>query len=293
MKTLRKALILIIALALSVLMLASCGTIPTGYTGIKIVDSVVQDETVPVGRYGALGANTRIVTVNNQRQTYVYNEHIDGEADDQTVVWAEGVAIIYQIKPEASVWIYKNVPDYENHIIPDVKIASSVKNAMANISVDKVTNRSYIEPAVKNEIQSAIDTLYAPDMVEIIDVSISSMDYEQSYNDAIAKISALRKQAESEAIENQMKIDRAKAEAEAEATKAEAQKKTAEANAEIARINAESYAETHLIESNADIERMSKICAVLTPEYIEYLKWGIRWNGILPERTNGEIYVEN
>lgn len=293
MKTLRKTLILVIALTLSALMLASCGTIPTGYTGIKIVDDVVQDETVPVGRYGALGANTRIATVNNKRQTYVYNGHIDGEADDQTVVWAEGVAIIYQIKPEASLWIYKNVPDYENHIIPDVKIVSSIKNATANIAVDKATNRSYVEPAAKNEIQSAMDTLYAPGMVEVIDVSILDMGYEQAYDDAIAKISGLRKQQESEALENQMKIDRAKAEAEAEATKAEAQKKTAEANAEIARINAESYAETHLIEANADIERMAKICAVLTPEYVEYLKWGIRWNGVLPERTNGEIYVEN
>lgn len=285
-------LILVVVLALSALMLVSCGTVPTGYTGIKIIDSVVQDDTVPVGRYGALGANTHIATVNNQRQTYIYEGHIDGEADDQTVVWAEGVAIIYQIKPEASVWIYKNVPDYEKHIIPDVKIASSVKNAMANISVDKVTNRSYIEPAVKNEIQSAIDTLYAPDMVEIIDVSISSMDYEQSYNDAIAKISALRKQQESEALENQMKIDRAKAEAEAEATKAEAEKKTAEANAEVARINAESYAETQKIKSTADVERMKSICNNLTDTYVDYIKWN-KWNGALPERTNGEIYVEN
>lgn len=271
--------------------LTSCGVIPTGYTGIKVIDGIIQDEPMPSGRYGALGPRTNVIKVNNQRQTYVYNGRIDGEAEDHTVVWAEGVAVTYQIKSDASIWIYRNVPDYKEHIVPDVKIASSVKNAMANISVDKVTNRSYIEPAVKQEIQSAIDTLYGPDMVEVIDVSISSMDFEQSYNDAIAKISALRKQAESEALENQMKIDRAKAEAEAEATKAEAQKKTAEANAEIAKIEAQSYAETQKIKANADVERMKMISTNLTDNYVRYTMYQ-KWDGKLPTHTNGTSYFK-
>lgn len=287
----KKIFAVIICIVLFMITLTSCGVVPTGYTGIKIIDGIVQDETVPVGRYGATGARTQIVKVNNQRQSYVYNEQIDGEAEDHTVVWAKGVSIIYQIKPDASVWIYKNVPDYENHIIPDTKIASSVKNAMANISVDKVTNRSYIEPAVKNEIQSAIDTLYGIDKVTVIDVAIESMDFEQAYNDAIAKISALRKQAESEAIENQMKIDRAKAEAEAEATRAEAQKKTAEANAEIAKIEAQSYAETQKIKAEADVERLKMISSNLTDNYVKYTMYQ-KWDGKLPTHTNGTSYFE-
>lgn len=282
---------IMIVMVLAIFMLTSCGVIDSGFTGVKIIDGVVQDETMPVGRYGALGANTTVVEVDNRRQTYTYNERIDGESEDKTVVWAQGVCITYSINADESVWVVKNIPDFKNHIIPDVKIASSVKNAMANISTEKVTNRSYIEPAAKQEIQSAVDTLYKPDVITIIDVSISSMDYEQSYNDAIAKISALRKQQEAEAIENQMKIDKAKAEADAETTKAEAAKKTAEANAEIALIEAQSYADTQKIKADADVNRLKQISNALTPEYLEYTKYQ-KWDGKLPTYTNGTTYFK-
>ena len=297
-----KKFALITACVLMMFILAACGTIESGYTGIKVVDGIVQEETLEAGRYGALGPRTTVVKVNNQRQNVTYSNTISGESDDQTVVFASGINITYQISKDASIWMVKNMGSgFQNTIIPEAKIASAVKNAMANIPTEDCTNRSYIEPAAKQEMQKVFDEYYYPGAVSIIDVSISQMDYEDSYNKQIAEISALKKQAEAKAIQNQMLIAAAKAEAEAESTKAEAERKTAEANAEVAKIkaeanadvaliNANSYAETKRIEAEADISKIKEIGNSLTPEYIEYMKFN-KWNGALPTHTNGETYI--
>lgn len=295
-----KKIVCVILVLCLMICFTACGVVQSGETGVKVIDGVVQDETLKAGRYGYLGARTSVVLVNNKIQTYTYNDVIYGESDDHTVVLAEGVSITYSINPESSVWVVKNIPDFEDNIFPSAKISSAIKNAMANISTENVTNRSYIEPAAKQEVQSAIDSLYMPDVVNIIDVAIQQMDYEDSYNDAIAKISALKKQQEVEAIENQMKIDVAKAEAEAETTKAEAAKKIAEANAEaalikaksdaeIAKVNADSYAEVNAIESRSDANQIKLVSDSLSDEYIEYYKYQ-KWNGSLPTHTSGETY---
>lgn len=286
-----KKYILIAMVTLMMFALAACGTIESGYTGIKMVDGIVQEETIEAGRYGILGPRASIIKVNNQRQNVTYKDTISGESDDQTVVFASGINITYQISKDASVWMIKNMgSDFQKSIIPAAKIASAVKNAMANIPTEDCTNRSYIEPAAKQEMQKVFDEYYYPGAVNIIDVSISQMDYEDSYNAQIAEISALKKQAEAKAITNKMAIDAAKAEAEAESTRAEAERKTAEANAEVALIKAKSYAETKDIESKADVEKIKEIGNALTPEYIEYMKYN-KWNGALPTHTNGETYI--
>lgn len=285
-----KNIMLIACALIFVIILTGCGTIESGYTGVKIVDGIIQDQPIPEGRYGSLGARTSIIKVNNKRQSTTYSDAISGESDDQTVVYAKGVNITYQISKDASIWMVKNMgDDFQECILPPTKIASSVKNAMANIPTENCTNRSYIEPAAKQEIQAAADEYFYPGAVIIIDVSIEQMDYENSYNEQIAKISALRKQAEADAISNQMTIDAAKAAAQAETTRAEAEKKTAEATAEvnmikarseaeIAEIEANSYAKTKKIMAEADADRIKMISAAITKEYNEYAKTE-RWNG--------------
>lgn len=288
-----KKFVLIIMTLIMVVMLAACGTIDSGYTGVKIVDGIIQDEPMPEGRYGTLGKRTDIITVNNKRQNLEYGERIWGESNDQTVVYAEGVNITYQIAKDASVWMIKNVGiNFQKNILPGSKIASAVKNALANIPTEKCTNRSYIEPAVKQEIQSVADNYYYPDAITIIDVSIKQMDYEDSYNAQIAKISALKKQSEADALNNKINLENAKAVAEEEAAKAEAAKKTAEANAEVAlirarseaevaKVKAESEANVITIQAEAQAEANKKISESLTDTFNEYEKIN-KWDGKLP-----------
>ena len=297
----KKILMIIFALVI-VFIFTGCGTINSGFTGVKVIDGIVQDDPMPEGRYGALGHRTNVIQVNNTRQNIDYDEKIFGESDDQTIVYAEGINITYQISKDASVWMVKNIgQNFQKDIIPGSKIASSVKNALANIPTEKCTNRSYVEPAVKQEIQSAVDDYYYPEAISIIDVSIKQMDYEESYNKQIAQISALKKQAEANALENKMKIENAKALAEEETTKASALKKTAEINAEVALINAESEANVSkvkaeseaqiiIINAEAQAEANKKISDSITDKLNEYEKIH-QWDGSLPNTILGESSI--
>lgn len=264
----------IVGIIFSILMMTtSCGKIESGYTGVLVIDGVVQDETLSAGRLPVLPARAIVKTVDNRRQTYEYNSVIYGESSDHTVVLAQGVLVTFTINPKESVWVVKNIPNYDSNIIPDVKVASSIKNAMANVDTDKVTNRSYIEPAAKIEMQTAVDTLYKTGVVEILDVSIKQMDYEDSYNEAIARISELKKAQEEQELQNSIMVSKAEAEAKAR------------------KIEAEGYAEAHIIEAEADVERMKMISEALTDNYIEYKKYE-KWDGALPSHTNGVTYFE-
>lgn len=288
-----KKFILLALVVVMAFVLCACGTIESGTTGVKVVDGIVQNEPIPEGRYGILGKRTSVVRVNNKRQSVTYNDTLYGESNDQTVVLAQGITITYQINKDASVWMVRNIgSDFQKNIIPAAKIASSVKNALANIPTEKCTNRSYIEPAVKEEMQIAVDEYYYPDAITIFDVSITQMDYEDDYNRQIAQISALKKQSEADAIANKIKIENAKAEADEEATRAEAAKKTAEANAEvalikaqsdaeIAKVKAQSAAEAVIIEADAQAEANKKIADSITEEFIEHEKIQ-KWNGDVP-----------
>lgn len=270
-------------------------TVPEGYTGVKYntKTGIMEPEGLPSGRYQT-GVREVIVPVCNKQQTLEYNDvKIWGESADQTAVYAMNVTITYQVKPEYSVWMYKNVKLFETlgQAIPDTIIESAVKNAMHQLKTFEVTYRDKVEPLATAEMQNALTERYqGNEAVKIIDVAIKQMDFDESYNAAIAKRSELKILQEQAALENETKVANAKAEAEAAAAKAEAEKNAAEAKAAIEVIEAKAYAEASKIRAEADAEELRMIAENLTAEYLEYEKYQ-RWNGQLPSHTNGEMYI--
>lgn len=62
-----KKIFVIVITVLMVFVLAACGTIESGTTGVKVVDGIVQDEPMSEGRYGNVGNRVKVITVNNKR----------------------------------------------------------------------------------------------------------------------------------------------------------------------------------------------------------------------------------
>lgn len=292
-----KKIILAVLAIMGLMFLTGCRvTIPEGYTGVKYntKTGIMEPEGLPSGVYYT-DPHEVIVPVCNKQQTLEYNDvKIWGESADQTAVYAINVTITYQVNPELTVWMYKNVKLFETigQAIPDTVIESAVKNAMHQLKTSEVTHRGKVEPLATAEMQNALTERYqGNEAVKIIDVAIKQMDFDESYNAAIAKRSELKIRQEQAALENETKVANAKAEAEAAAAKAEAEKSAAEAKAEIEVIEAKAYAEANKIRAEADAEELRKIAENLTPEYLEYEKYQ-RWNGQLPSHTNGETYIE-
>lgn len=254
----------IIALAGVVLIIlgATIQIIPTGYTGVRATFGQISEKPVDNGFTATIPFVQTMTKINNKQQTVILENEIWGETKNKTPVFAADTVISYKIAAAKSAWIVANIADIDN-LIDGPTVASSIKSAMVELDEETVTVRSKIEPMVLDKLQKSFDEKYGEGTVEIVKVVINNMDFEQSYNDAIAQKSIARQIQEKQAIENQTNI-----------AKAEADKKVAIAAAE-------AKAEAKRIEAEAEAEANKKISASLTEDIIDN-KAVDKWDGKLP-----------
>lgn len=238
--------------------------VQTGYTGIRVSFGQISDEPVLSGRLLiTMPFVEHIYKVNNKQQDMVVRDRIWGETNDKTPVYADGVAVTYQISADRSVWIYQNVTNYTKNLITDSLVASAVKSAMAELSPQDVTVRDKIEPSVQDKLNVSLAGKYGAGTVFISKVTIDNMDFEEAYNSAIqAKSLATQERARVE-IENETAV-----------AKAEAEKR-------VSVLNAEAKAETVRIAAEAEANANHLIEESLTQRLIE-AKIVDAWNGKLP-----------
>ena len=159
--------------------------------------------------------------------------------------------------------------DYRNALVNQSIVASAVKASSKQLNDTDATNRGMIEPLVMATLQASLDEKYEAGTIIINKVTISNVDFDDSYNQAIAAKQKAMIEAQQEAIENEKAI--AKAEAEATVLLTEAQ---AQAEAALIRAQAEAEANRILQESLSP--------EILNQMYIE------KWNGQMPAYMGGE-----
>ena len=113
------------------------------------------------------------------------------------------------------------------------------------------------------ELQKALNSKYGKEIVHINKISLNNIDFDESYNKAIADKQNAQLAYEKQQIANKQAVEKAAADA-------QAKKKSAQAEAEAIKIkaNAEAEANKKLNDSLSD--------KVLAKEYYE------KWNGQLP-----------
>lgn len=256
------AAVLLLGLVLAVLANAFC-VVPTGYTGVRTTFGLIDQESCMPGFNPLVPFVQQISLVNNKQQDLRFEDRIWSETKEQTVIFMEGVQVSYRIVPESSAWIYANVDNWIEKLVDPDLVGSSMKSASRSLTADVVTDRGTIEPIAQQYLQSALDGKYGPGRVEIKKVTVNNMDFEDSYNAAIAeKSNAIQKQQQ-QAIENETAIEKAKAEAEAE------------------RERARGKADAELIQAEAKAEAAKKIAGAITDatqrqDAIE------KWDGQMP-----------
>ena len=252
--------------------------IPTGYTGVRTTFGQISQETVPNGLCFKIPFVQDIKQVNNKQQDVTIDTTVWGETKEKTPVYAADIVVSYHIAAEKSAWLYANVTNVERLV--DAKLVSSaVKAALVEQSVETVTNRSYIEPAVAVKLQEALDEKYGEYTITVKTVVVNDMDFEPSYNAAIAEKSIASQNQQRQAIENETAI--AKAEAEKQVAIANAQ-----AEAESLKIETEAKAAALLIEAEAQAEANRKLAESITDDIINN-KIVEKWDGQLPVVSGG------
>lgn len=255
--------------------------IPSGYTGVKTTFGQIAEETLPNGFNWKTPFIESIEIVNNKQQDAGFaqkDSKIWGETSEKVPVYMADVTVTYQIDNEKSAWIYANVSDYKSQLISGAMVASALKNAAVQFTAEQVTVRSNIEPAAQKELQASLDNKYGQNVVHILKVVINNMDFEDSYNEAINQKNLAAKQAEAQAIQNQIEIDKATKDAETQRIAAEAQ-----ATAETAKAQGE--ADAIRIKAEAEAEANRKLSESLTDNVLRNKLYD-KWNGELPKVSN-------
>lgn len=260
-----------VVLGLACVIGGNCFTVvPTGYTGVRTTFGLIDQESCMPGFNFVTPFVQNISLVNNKQQDIRFTGQIWSETQEQTVVYMENVTVTYQIVPESSAWIYANVENWVEELVDIDIVSSALKSASRSLTADVVTDRAVIETAARERLQAALDEKYGGNRVAVKGVIINNMDFDESYNEAIAKKSQAIQEQQEQAIRNQTNIDKARAEAEAERERARGT-----ADAEL--IQAESKAKANEIISN------SITAATQRQDIID------RWNGELPRYAGGEM----
>lgn len=234
----------VIGVVAGIVFLIIAGTIvivPTGYTGVRTTFGQVSDTSISQGINFKIPLVQSIDLVNNKMQDITTGDsEIWGESSEKTPVYATSIVVTYNVSAEKSAWLYTNVTKNDKNLITESLISSAIKSAMVKFTTKEVTVRSKIEPCVKEQLQLSVNEKYGEGVITIRKVVINNMDFEQSYNDAIAAKSIAQETAEKQAIENKTAIEKAEADKTVEIKKAEAQ-------AESKRIAAEAEAEANKV----------------------------------------------
>lgn len=270
---LRKFVICIaIAICAFIFINSSFTIVPTGYTGVRTTFGQINETPVPNGINFKLPFIQTIELVNNKQQDMTDNSRVWSETSERTAIYYEGITVTYQIDASASAWIYAHVADYKNALVSSQLIASAIKASSKTLSDVDATNRGLIEPLVQENLQKSINSKYKEGIITINKITISNVDFDDSYNLAIANRQKAQIEAEQQAIENEKNI------------------KKAEADAKVKLTEAQAAADALLIQSKAEAEANEILQKSLTSEILKQM-YIEKWNGILPKVMSNDSNI--
>lgn len=294
--TTRIALVPTLIVFILVTIFSSFTIIPTGYTGVRSTFGQINSNTVSPGFNWKIPFVQSIERVNNKQQDVKLENQVWSETSERTAIYYENIIISYSINPDKSAWIFANINNYRDTLITKSVVSSAVKSASKNLTDVDATNRSIVEPQILQLLQESLDSKYDTPVVKIHKVTVGNIDFDESYNQAIAAKQQALINAQQAKIENDRAVEKAEADkkvkiAEAQAA-AESAKTQAQADAEVKKINAEANAEVKKVNAKAEADALSvtakaqaqankDIAQSLTPELVKKMYYD-KWDGNLP-----------
>ena len=212
----RRIILLIIALFILTTIICSITTVPTGFVGIKTRFGQVQDAVIQEGFNFKLPYIEKIVKLDCRTQKTEYT--MEASSKDLQKISNFKVAVNYNITKDTANDLYRKVGvDYKT-IIVEPAIQEAMKATIANYTAEElITKRNEVSAfaleALFNKLQDSGITLTA---LNIIDLSFSP-----EFDKAVEEKQIVEQQTEKAKyelekakVENEKKIENAKAEAE-------------------------------------------------------------------------------
>ena len=263
--------------------IASCTSIPTGYTGIVTTFGRVENTTLDAGIHMIAPWQNVIKMDNRVQKETVEMPCFSSDIQEVEVVYT----INYQIDKENAMNIYRTIGKsyYDTAILPSV--SETVKTVVARYTAENlVSSRAELALAIEELLADAL----AKYNIQIASTAIENMDFSDAFTNAVeAKQVAAQNKLQAE-IEQEQKTMEQQATAERSVIEAEAA-------AEVAKIQAQADLEVTKIEADAaeyagqkEASKNRAITESLTDALINYY-YIQQWNGQLPNSYVGSDNV--
>ena len=210
----KKAVFIVIAVVVIVVLGGSFGTVPAGNRGVLLRFSAVTGTILEEGLYYKIPIVNEVVLMSTQIE--IFTAPATSSSKDLQVVSAE-VTLNYQLEAERVGEIYRELrQQYETRIIQPFT-QEAVKSVTAGFNAEAlITER----PKVKEELQALMGERLAPLGIRVVELSITDFQFSSAFQAAIeAKVTAVQQALEAEnalkrvEFEAQQQIARAQAEA--------------------------------------------------------------------------------
>lgn len=260
-KVVKKLLLTAATFVVMMLVCVGCGyeTVPSGSTGVIMIDGVVQDKYVEGGEFENNDEeHTKLIIVDNKIITKDDFPGCEAQSKDDIIVNASSYAVSFRIGAgPKSIWLVRNVsiPDSGNwkDIIPNPIVESALKDALLEVEAKNVTKRIYVEPLFKKILQERLDEHFGynegkgdTSLVTVNSVAIGNLSPQKEYDEELSRSQILAKKAENDKKQAELEREKASTDAEVELAKvkakAEVDRVKAETEAEIAKLEAEKKA---------------------------------------------------
>lgn len=211
--------IIIISIAIIVLILitifASITTVPTGYVGVKTRFGQVQNTVINEGLNVKMPFVEKIVKIDcRTKKVEVISSSASKDLQDVNIK----IVVNYSVNKDSANKLYQEVGiDYEQ-ILVQPSILESIKTVTAQYTAEElITKRQEVSNLMQNTLKEKLNLKG----FNIVDLSITDLNFSEAYNQAIedkqvAQQNAQKAEYELEKAkkENEIKIENAKAEAE-------------------------------------------------------------------------------
>ena len=200
----------------AIIIFASITTVPTGYVGVKTRFGQVQDDTIQEGLNFKVPFVESIVKIDCRTQKIEYG--MEASSKDLQKVSNIKIAVNYGVDKQKANILYKEVGKDFNSIIIEPAIYETMKSAIANYTAEELVTK---RQEVSNLAQETLTNKLKDKGINITSLSMIDLSFSEEFDQAIEKKQVVEQQTqqakyelEKARVENEKKIENAKAEAE-------------------------------------------------------------------------------
>lgn len=204
------------ALIIIILLFSSIKTIPTGYVGVKTRFGQVQNDTIQEGLNFKIPFIETIVKIDCRTQKIEYK--MEASSKDLQKISSIKIAVNYGVDKQEANILYREIGKDFKSIIIEPAIYETTKSVIANYTAEELVTR---RQEVSNLAQEILINKLKDKGINITSLSITDLSFSEEFDKAIEKKQVVEQQTqqaryelEKAKVENEKKVENAKAEAE-------------------------------------------------------------------------------